>query len=331
MIAFFLVDGVGLGARDPGRNPLARTRTLLSQFADGSGEPLPAGGVVGAADANLGVPGRPQSATGHTTLLTGVNAPAVLGKHLLGFPNEKLRGVIAQRNLFLDLRRLGREGTYANAYRCAYLDALGLRHEHASLPEPALPVPASRLRPSASTAAVAATDAAFRTFDHLRAGAALYHDITNEQPRAVGCDLPRRAPGEAAEILLDLGGGADVVMFEFFRTDEAGHDQDFDAAERALVELDELLRKVVEGLRDGDGVLMTSDHGNVEDLSSRQHTLAKVPVLGFGAAAPLVPAIRSLVDVHPALLRLTTSSRPRGSEGSASAGSPSPSAAARSR
>lgn len=304
MIAFFLVDGVGLGERDPGRNPLARRRTLLSQFADGSGEPLPAGGVAGAADATLGVPGRPQSATGHTSLLTGVNAPAMLGKHLLGFPNQALREVIARRNLFLDLRRGGRIGAYANAYRCAYLDGLGLAHEHASLPEPALPVPASRLRPSASTAAVAAAGDRFRTFDHLRAGSALYHDITNEQPRGVGCDLPRRKPAEAAEILLELGGSSDLVMFEFFRTDEAGHAQDFDAAEHALAELDELLRKVVEGLREGDGVLVTSDHGNVEDLSSRQHTLAKVPVLGFGSVAAAVPGIRSIQDVHPALLRL---------------------------
>ncbi|HEY0839608.1 MAG TPA: peptidase, partial [Vulgatibacter sp.] len=275
-------------------------------YTDGSGARLPAGAAAGAADASLGVPGRPQSATGHTTLLTGVNAPLVLGQHLLGFPNRSLREIIAGRNLFLDLKRLGLRGAYANAYRCAYLDGLELPHVHAKLPEPPLPVPVSRLRPSASTAAVASAGGPFHTFDHLREGTALYHDITNAQPRGVGCEVPRRTPAEAAEILLDIGGNADAVMFEFFRTDEAGHAQDFEAADLALAELDELLRKVAEGLRDGDGLLVTSDHGNLEDLSTRRHTLAKVPVLGFGSAAHVAPKIRSLLDVHPALLRLAT-------------------------
>ncbi|WP_373049180.1 peptidase [Vulgatibacter sp.] len=304
MIAFVLVDGVGIGSRDPGRNPLARAQTLLSHFTDGAGTQLPRGGVVGAADACLGVEGRPQSATGHTTLLTGVNASAHIGMHLLGFPNEALRQLIAERSLFRDLAALGRSGTYANSYRCLYLDALGLPHRCVEAYEPPLPVPARRIRPSASTCAVKASGQPFRTFDDLRRGEALYHDITNEQPIGVGCDVPRRAPREAAEVLLDVGRQHDLVMFEFFRTDEAGHAQDFDAAELALAELDEFLRTVVAGLREGDGLLVTSDHGNLEDLSIRQHTLAQVPVLGFGTAAGAVDGIGSILDVHPALLRL---------------------------
>lgn len=304
MIAFVLVDGVGIGARDPAVNPLARRDTLLSHFADGTGARLPRGGTVGAADASLGVPGRPQSATGHTALLTGVNASAHIGQHLLGFPNEKLRQLLAQQSLFRDLAARGRSGTYANSYRCAYLDALDLRHEHASEPEPPLPVRASRIRPSASTCAVRAAGHEFRTFDHLRRGEALYHDITNLVARTDGSEVPVRTPAEAAEIFADLGGPHDLVFFEFFRTDEAGHAQDFGAADHALAELDEFLRRVIERLGPDDGLLVTSDHGNLEDLSQRQHTLAQVPVLGFGTAAAAVGGIRSILDVHPALLAL---------------------------
>lgn len=304
MIAFVLVDGVGLGVRDPTINPLARRETLLSHFADGSGARLPAGAALGAADACLGVEGRPQSATGHTTLLTGVNAAAHIGRHLLGFPNEPLRQLLAERSLFRDLAARGRAGTYANSYRCAYLDALDLLHDHPVLPEPPLPVRPDRIRPSASTCAVRASGQPFRTFDHLRRGEALYHDLTNEQPLAVGCDVPRRSPAEAAEILLEIGRGHDLVMFEYFRTDEAGHARDFDEADRVLAELDEFLRRAAEGLREGEGLLVTSDHGNLEDLTLRQHTCAQVPVLGFGTAAAVAPAVRSLLDVHPALLAL---------------------------
>src|SRR5690606_15858891 len=154
------------------------------------------------------------------------------------------------------------------------------------------------------TAAVAAAGHVFRTFDHLRAGDALYHDITSAQPRAVGCEVPRRTPGEAAEILLDVARRNDLTMFEYFRTDEAGHAQDFEAARAALEELDAMLRAIVEELREGEGLLVLSDHGNLEDLGSRQHTLHPVPVLGFGTAAAAVPRVRSLLDAHPALLEL---------------------------
>ncbi len=61
-VLFVFVDGVGAGTRDPEVNPLARGDFLLSQFADGTGAPLPFGGRTALADACLGVPGRPQSA-----------------------------------------------------------------------------------------------------------------------------------------------------------------------------------------------------------------------------------------------------------------------------
>src|SRR5690606_1037925 len=181
VVLFLLIDGVGIGARDPGINPLARHPTLLSHFADGSGVPLPRGGRVRAADATLGVPGRPQSATGHTTLLTGVNAARHLGRHLLGFPNEALRRLLARRNLFLDLAHWGRRAAFANAYRAAYLEALDLPHQPPALEEPPLPVPVRANRPAASTVAFRTLGEPFRTFDHLRRGEALYHDVTSEQ------------------------------------------------------------------------------------------------------------------------------------------------------
>jgi hypothetical protein len=45
-------------------------------------------------DASLCVPGLPQSATGQAALLTGLNAPELMGRHIEGFPPpyEKLRG-----------------------------------------------------------------------------------------------------------------------------------------------------------------------------------------------------------------------------------------------
>lgn len=301
-VLFVFVDGVGVGARDAERNPLARGEFLLSRFEDGSGAPLPAGGRTALADACLGVPGRPQSATGQTTILTGENAPRLMGRHVLGFPNEPLRALLRERSLFRAIAAAGRRPLFANAYPVAYLRALGLEAEG----EPELALDGGRRRPraAATTIAYAAGGGAFRTWRDARDGRALTHDITGRRARRHGADVPLRAPEEAAEVLLALARGYDLTVFEFFETDEAGHARAMDAALDALGRLDAFLRRLVAGLAPGDALVVASDHGNVEDLSSRNHTRAPVPVLGFGAAAAELAGVSDLTHLAPLLARL---------------------------
>jgi 2,3-bisphosphoglycerate-independent phosphoglycerate mutase len=298
---FVFVDGVGVGARDPDVNPLARAEFLLSRFADGTGSTLPRGGRAGTADACLGVPGRPQSATGQATLLTGVNAPQLLGRHLLGFPNAALRELLTARSLFRVAAAAGRAAVFANAYPLAYLQALGLVPGGEGAP---LPPGRRRLRPAATTVAYAAAAGTFRTWEDAARGQALTHDLTGARAARFGASLPRRTAEEAAELLLRLAGGHDLTVFEFFETDEAGHARSMPHALEALGLLDRFLRALVAGLGDADSLVVTSDHGNVEDLSTRNHTLARVPLLGFGRAAGQVEAIEDLTGVAPLLLGL---------------------------
>jgi len=309
---FVFVDGVGAGSRDPDTNPLARGDFLLSRFADGGGAALPAGGCAVLADACLGVPGRPQSATGQTTILTGENAPARLGKHLLGFPNATLRALLQERSLFRAAAAAGRRVAFANAYPVAYLRALG----HAAEGEPEFALGKRRARAAATTVAFAAGEGRFRTWGDAREGRALTHDITGARARAHGADLPLRTPEEAAELLLGLARGADLALFEFFETDEAGHARSMDGALDALGRLDRLLRALVAGLGRDDALVVASDHGNLEDLSTRNHTLAPVPVLGFGRAAGALGGVRDLTHLAPLLLDLAGCGLPeRAAEG----------------
>lgn len=295
------VDGVGAGTPDPEVNPLSRGEFLLSRFADGGGAPLPGGGRAALADATLGVPGRPQSATGQATLLTGENAPRALGRHLLGYPNAPLRALIEARSLFRALAGAGRRAVFANAFPVAYLRALGLVAEG----EPELPLPSRhRVRPSATTVAYAAGGGRFRTWAEAGRGAALTHDLTGERANRYGAAIPPRSPEEAAGILLRLASGHDLAVLEFFETDEAGHARSMPAALAVLSRLDRFLRALVGGLGPEDALVVTSDHGNVEDLRTRNHTLAPVPVLGFGRAAAEVGGVRDLTGVAPLLLRL---------------------------
>jgi bisphosphoglycerate-independent phosphoglycerate mutase (AlkP superfamily) len=54
-------------------------------------------------------------------------------------------------------------------------------------------------------------------------------------------------------------------------------------------------------------VILTSDHGNIEDLSSRNHTLHNVPTIIWGNRRHSVAdRIRSLTDITPAILDVLT-------------------------
>jgi hypothetical protein len=301
-VLFVFVDGVGAGAPDPASNPLARGEFLLSRFADGTGAPLPAGGASALADACLGVPGRPQSATGQSTLLSGENAPAALGMHLLGFPNARLRAWLEPRSIFRSLAAAGLSGTFTNAYPVAHLRALGL--EAAGEPEFDLAAVRRRARASATTVAFAAGGGRFRTWDEARAGRALTADVTGVRANRYGARMPPRSPEDGAAVLLDAARGHDLALFEFFETDEAGHARSMEQALEVLERLDRFLRALVAALPPGDSLVVASDHGNLEDLSTRNHTLNRVPVLGFGPAAGRVGEVHDLCGVAPLLASL---------------------------
>src|SRR5687768_5210250 len=113
-VALLFIDGVGIGRADPAVNPLARLPLLLSQFTDRDGEPLPSGGHLQALDTTFGVPGRPQSASNQTAFLTGLPAPRLIGKHVLGFPNPALRELLAASSIVKQLVAAERSATFAN-------------------------------------------------------------------------------------------------------------------------------------------------------------------------------------------------------------------------
>ena len=88
---------------------------------------------------------------------------------------------------------------------------------------------------------------------------------------------------EAGGKLAQLAGGYDFSMFEYWASDYAGHKQNMDWAIEQLEAFDSVLEGLVKNWNMGeDLILITSDHGNMEDLSTRRHTHAKVPGLVIG-------------------------------------------------
>ncbi|HRH47093.1 MAG TPA: hypothetical protein PKY82_35935, partial [Pyrinomonadaceae bacterium] len=99
-------------------NPFAQIPNLepLAHFNDEKST-ISSGGILIATNAKLGVEGRPQSASGQTTIYTGINIPQTLGYHKQGFPNEAMREIIKENSIFLQLKQRKIEpNVFANAY-----------------------------------------------------------------------------------------------------------------------------------------------------------------------------------------------------------------------
>ncbi|MBL8916146.1 MAG: metalloenzyme [Archangium sp.] len=302
-VALLFIDGVGVGARNSEVNPLADRELLLSQFDDGSGTTLPLGGRRFDVDTTFGVPGRPQSASNQTAILTGQPAPKITGEHLLGYPNAPLKKLITEHSVVRKVVAAQRTATFANAYPAAYLDALKLRRRPSSSPDVVIPEKyLKRIKPSASTLSMAAGGVELRTFDDARAANGLTHDIEGRVARR-RVDVPERTADEAAAIFWKLS--ADFTLFEHYLADEAGHAQDRGGAIDALETFDRFARVVIATRPDDVLLMICSDHGNVEDLSTRNHTLNKVPVLVFGDS-PKMPALQTVADVGNTIVSVLT-------------------------
>jgi len=284
-VLLFFVDGVGLGRPDPECNPLFRAHVRRLRLAEGRPVPDPAAILV-PTDACLGVPGLPQSATGQTSILAGVNAPAQVGQHVSGHCTPSLAALLDGRSLFHRVRTAGGRATFANAYTPHYLKN-----------------PPRFL--SVTTVATAGAGLRFRTLDDLARGDAVFHDYTNRLLLARGYHAPPVTPSEAGARLAAIVQSHTFTMYEHFLTDLAGHAQDMSSAVEVLENLEAFLDALLEHLDLSKSlVVFTSDHGNLEDLSVRTHTRNAVPTLLWGAGAANVAAgIRDLSDVAPAILR----------------------------
>ena len=290
-VCFVFLDGVGLAPADDS-NPLARA--AMPNLHRLLGGPIVAdqsvdrdGLLLLPLDACLGVEGLPQSGTGQTALFTGVNAAALVGAHVAAYPTEALRQVIAGHSLLKRATDHGLRATFANAYTGTYWQRVAQR----------------KLRHSASTLTTMAAGLRFRTLDDLERGEAVYWDITHEVMRSfLGLDVPLLEPEEAGRRLARLVAAHDLVLFESFLTDLAGHGRLPQPTEEVLTLLDRFLGGLLETLPDEATLVLSSDHGNLEDSSTRAHTLNPVPLLVVGPAAASFRQAHAITDVTPGIL-----------------------------
>jgi 2,3-bisphosphoglycerate-independent phosphoglycerate mutase len=289
-VLLFFIDGLGVGARGA-QNPLDGLADAepLALFVDEQ-ETTILEGIVVPTDARLGIEGRPQSASGQTTILTGINVPTLLGYHKQGFPNAAMLEILREHSIFLQLTRAGIGPiTFANTYTQRFFDE----------------------RPrwvSATTAAMEAAQIPFRQLKDLKADRAVFHDFTNQLLIERGENVELRSAAQAAEVLASLVNEHRFTLYEYFITDKIGHKQDTRLAKTTLQNLARFIRELLVRIDlKNTSVILTSDHGNIEDLSSRNHTLNMVPTIVWGRDRNRIASrIKTLADITPGIVETLT-------------------------
>lgn len=292
-ILLLFVDGIGVGENDPAFNPCARPgRQFFNVFkTDPIPKPIGMAGIGFGIDAGLGVAGLPQSATGQTTILTGVNASQALGRHLNGFPNEKLRTIIKEYSIFNYFNHNGFRAAFINSYRPPFFDY----------------DPYQIIRKlSVTSVANLYANLKFFGLDDLKAEQSIYQEFTNVELRERGFDVPIFTPAKAGAILALASQNYDFCLFEYFQTDIAGHSQEPERAHQEIAKLEEFLSALLVRINwHQQMVLLVSDHGNIEDLRTKSHTLNSALALVWGHhKAQVFKNLKSILDVTPIIKQL---------------------------
>jgi 2,3-bisphosphoglycerate-independent phosphoglycerate mutase len=232
--------------------------------------------VTRAIDARLGVDGLPQSGTGQTTILSGVNAAHAMNRHYGPWVSPSLRRIL-EDNILKRVASGGGTVRLANFYPPRYLEAL----ESGEM----------RLNAIATAA--------------LGAGAKL------EGMEGLGIAPMLRDPGSAVNLervaswaRAFVTSTATVTIFDEWWTDTVGHEMNLSEARDFATRLEVFCRVALAECSAETLFLVTSDHGNFEDLSVKTHTFNPVPLAAVGPGALEFASVTDLTGVTPVLTRV---------------------------
>jgi hypothetical protein len=302
-ILFIFVDGIGLGADAPKTNPFSvANMPILTALTNGkrwlrnTGKQINHRAIFVPTDPRLGIEGRPQSGSSHAVILTGKNVPEILGRHYGPLPNEPIRNLLDEDNFFMRVKQRGGKAGLVSAYPPQRLDGINS---------------GKRLPSSIQYAAIAAGQSLFTKDDVIAGNALTAEYITNSWQEHLGIEnLPDYSAQEAGRKLAQLSRSYDFAFHSHWMTDWVGHRGSMEQAVGLLEIFDKVITGVLDEWHDDEGlVIITSDHGNMEEIGNRKHTENDVPTLiighgkeqfadGFGQLMDFVPRMERYLFVE---------------------------------
>jgi hypothetical protein len=296
-ILFVFLDGVGLGP-PAATNPLATaTWSAFERMASGQSWTRPFASVdadrhvVRPIDATLGLEGLPQSGTGQATLFSGANGAALVGRHFGPFPHSATHDVLDRNNLFHRVHALFTDrpqpAAFANAYPPQFFDRMQQNG-----------------RWTVTTRCCHTAGVEVRGLADVQHGRALTAELTGAAWRnQLDLDVPILTEAEAGTRLADIHRQHAFTLFEYFLTDKVGHGRLDLPPAHILRGLDRFFGAILEALDpERESLVVTSDHGNLEDTERRTHTRNPVPLVVQGWAAPYFRDVASIADVTPSIV-----------------------------
>lgn len=298
-VLLIFVDGIGIGAHDPDRNPfsVANMPTLTSlthgeRWVQPIGAHYSANAAFKPIDPRMGVSGRPQSGTGHASIITGKNIPQQIGEHYGPKPNAATRQIVDEGSLFSAVIQHGKPAALLTAYPPHLL--------HDIARGKTLPTPFQQAAMRAGLSLMTAAD--------LEAGRAISGDWTGHgwHEHLGFPDMPLISAYQAGQRLAYLAPQYAFSVVVHIFTDIVGHRGTLADGIAQLETLDAVFAGLLQHWDETDGtILLVSDHGNMEHLGDRHHTENDVPFLVVGRhATELVRQVNTLADIVPALQTL---------------------------
>lgn len=218
-----------------------------------------------------------------------------------------MREVIKRENLLLKLKNIGVNSRFINTYP-----------KHSDLfSEPNIKIsktgemtfsdefPAIFKRRISVTSSIIISNSE-KPFDikDLKDKRSLYQDYSNRSLLKHGLDLPVYSPEEAGEIIGSVSKNYDLILYEYFQTDIYAHRKSLKEKLELITNLDLLITRLISQLNEQtDTLLIISDHGNLEDASTKNHTLNLVPLIVWGKGKQkLINRINDISDITPSIL-----------------------------
>ena len=137
----------------------------------------------------------------------------------------------------------------------------------------------------------------FRMQYEYEQGEALYWNITGSARSPIFAEVAGRR-------LAALSDRYSATLFECYLCDYAGHAQNQAQAIEYLQRIDRFLASTIANLSPSVTLVVTSDHGNVEDLSTKRHTFNSVPLIAVGPHATDFLSVKDLTGIAPQILSL---------------------------